>query len=217
MTLATRRRGERAAVTRARMLDVAEQLMARHGIEGVSLRQIGAATGQANNSALQYHFGDKSSLVTEIIARRVASFEPRRQALLAQADAEGRLADPRALLAIIFLPIIEAVDAEGRHVYAAFLLQFLTRGQYEADLSHPGGGADSAVLAAIHHLSMLRGDLSMARFGARLACLNGMLLNALVERDNARLHGRATGDDGEAVADVLNMMAVALRAPPPTA
>jgi AcrR family transcriptional regulator len=189
--------------------------MARHGIEGVSLRQIGAATGQANNSALQYHFGDKASLVTEIIAHRVASFEPRRKALLAQADADGRLADPRSLLEIVFLPIIEAVDEEGRHVYAAFLLQFLTRGQYEAGLSHPGWGADSAVLAAIHHLALLRGDLSMARFSARLACLNGMLLNALVERDNARLHGRAIGADEEAIEDVLNMMTVALRAPQP--
>ena len=61
------------------LLDTAERLLAEHGIDGVSMRQIAAAAGQGNNSVIQYHFGDKAGLLREIILRRVAGFEPRRR------------------------------------------------------------------------------------------------------------------------------------------
>jgi AcrR family transcriptional regulator len=44
----------------------AERLFAERGLDGVSLREIGAAVGNANNSAVQYHFGSKDQLVRAI-------------------------------------------------------------------------------------------------------------------------------------------------------
>ena len=79
------------------LLDTAERLLAEHGIDGVSMRQIAAAAGQGNNSVIQYHFGDKAGLLREIILRRVAGFEPRRQSLFAGAAERGRLISRLAL------------------------------------------------------------------------------------------------------------------------
>src|SRR4051794_41890454 len=51
-----------APSTKEQIVLAAEALFAERGIEGVSLRQIGAAAGNGNNSAVQYHFGTKDRL-----------------------------------------------------------------------------------------------------------------------------------------------------------
>ncbi len=56
--------------TRERLLDVAERLFARHGIDRVTSRQVVEASGQRNVSAISYHFGSREGLVLEILARR---------------------------------------------------------------------------------------------------------------------------------------------------
>ena len=62
----------------------AERLFAEHGIEGVSLRQIGAAAGNGNNSAVQYHFGTKDRLVHAVFEYRLPRLRERRDLLLAE-------------------------------------------------------------------------------------------------------------------------------------
>ena len=72
---------------RAQLVDAAERLFAERGIAGVSLREVGAAAGQRNNSAAQYHFGDKDGLVAAIFERRMTPIDRRRRAMLADSDA----------------------------------------------------------------------------------------------------------------------------------
>jgi AcrR family transcriptional regulator len=55
-----------APSTKEQIVLAAEGLFAERGIEGVSLRQIGAAAGNGNNSAVQYHFGTKERLVQAV-------------------------------------------------------------------------------------------------------------------------------------------------------
>jgi AcrR family transcriptional regulator len=86
------------------LLDTAEGLFARRGIEGVSLRQVGALAGQRNTSAALYHFGSKQALVMAVFDRRLAEMDARREALLAQLDAAGRGADPHALVEALVSP-----------------------------------------------------------------------------------------------------------------
>lgn len=63
--------------TRAKLLDVAETLFARHGVDGTSVRAITAAAG-ANVAAIHYHFGSKEELLREIFVRRMTPlFEER--------------------------------------------------------------------------------------------------------------------------------------------
>ncbi|HEY6531366.1 MAG TPA: TetR family transcriptional regulator [Acidimicrobiales bacterium] len=64
------RTNARGDATRELILLTAERLFAERGIEAVPLRDIGVAAGQKNNVAVQYHFGDRESLVTAIAAYR---------------------------------------------------------------------------------------------------------------------------------------------------
>ena len=62
----------------------AERLFAEHGIDGISLRQIGQAAGNANNSAVQYHFGTKDNLIQAIFEYRLPYLTRRRELLVAE-------------------------------------------------------------------------------------------------------------------------------------
>ncbi len=67
--------------TKDRILDAAEHLFARDGIEAPSLRAITAEAG-VNLAAVNYHFQSKDALVRAVIARRVVPVNQRRLELL---------------------------------------------------------------------------------------------------------------------------------------
>lgn len=77
-------RADKVALTRERILDAAERLFAEHGLFAVSNRQISEAAGQANNSAVGYHFGSKSELIKAMVRRHVVPMEKNRERLLAE-------------------------------------------------------------------------------------------------------------------------------------
>lgn len=74
---------------REQIVAAAEQLFAERGIEGPTLREIGAAAGQRNNSAVQYHFGDRLGLLTAVLTPHLDELDARRTELLAEARARG--------------------------------------------------------------------------------------------------------------------------------
>lgn len=199
---------------RARLLDAAERLLGEAGIEGASLRQISAAAGHANNSAVQYHFGDKAGLIGAIIARRIEAFEPRRRDMLAALQRGGREGDLGALLQILFIPIAEVTDGKGRHVYARFLLQFLNQIRYQAGLDHPGWAADSAAILTLELLAKALPQLGLKRVGTRINRISGMFLSALIERENAVTRGRRLEPEAAFRTELFSIMAAALSAPP---
>src|SRR5689334_23357020 len=98
---------------RLRLITAGEQLFAERGIGAVSLREVGTAAGQRNNSAVQYHFGSKLGLIEAILELRMATIDARRQAMLAELDAadgaDGRGDDLRALVEALVRPLAEAV------------------------------------------------------------------------------------------------------------
>ena len=212
---APKRRAADPRGARERLLDTAERLLGEYGIEGVSLRQIAAEAGQGNNSVIQYHFGDKTGLLREIILRRVAGFEPRRQALLEKAEREGRLDDVRLLLEIMFLPIAEIVDASGRHIYARFIMQFMSSFRYQVGIDHPGWAADSAATRAVKLIPACLPFLDQQALTARINRVGGMFFNALIERDNAAATGRATEPEAVFFDDLFAMMTAAISVPLP--
>src|SRR5438477_552987 len=74
----------RARSTKEKILLAAERLIAEHGVDGVSMRQIGAAVGSGNNSAVLYHFGSKEKLVQAIFEYRLPRLRERRAQLIAE-------------------------------------------------------------------------------------------------------------------------------------
>lgn len=111
------------------MLDAAEGLFALHGVNSVSMRAISVAAGQANNSAVQYHFGSKDGLIHAIFERRALAYEQDRIRALAKLDEARQTSDTRALLGIILLPLAKQNDI-GAYNYASVLKQLHESDRY---------------------------------------------------------------------------------------
>ena len=108
------------------MIEAAEALYGRHGLEGVSLRQLSIAAGTGNNYAVQYHFGDAAGLIRAILMKRIPEIELRMARILATNKAQGRLTETRALIEVLFRPLFELVDSRGDRAHARFVLALLS-------------------------------------------------------------------------------------------
>lgn len=188
----------------------AEVLFARDGIEGASLREIAAQAGQRNHHAVQYHFGSRDSLVQAVFDYRMNQMEEMRGLMLAKAEAEGKLADLRTIVEVIFLPQIQLIDAFGDHSYAAFLTAYLQR--YQAQQF--GRFGEQVAPQLERTLSLLRAclaDLPEAPAQRRLITACFMFLNILV------IHTRDNGSEDErfedAVEDTIGQIVAAFAAP----
>ena len=120
---------------RERLIEAAEQLFAERGIDGVSLREINAASGSRNTSALQYHFGGRVGVVKAVLAKHHPEIEARRRALLDQYEA-ARIDDLRALAAaLVHPPAAKLTDRDGGAGYLQLMADLLNRPQPMLELS----------------------------------------------------------------------------------
>jgi AcrR family transcriptional regulator len=103
--------------TKDRILGAAEELFAQHGFSGTSLRQV-TSRADVNIAAVNYHFGSKENLVTEVFRRRMDEMSARRLALLREACAQ----DPGKLEAILAAFVEPALAlAQDRNGGGAFI------------------------------------------------------------------------------------------------
>src|SRR5262249_16957212 len=98
------------------LLEVAEQLIAEHGVDGVSLRQIGAAAGHRNPNAVQYHFGSRDGLLQAIVEHRLPPINRRRLELLDRADAAPADQRLRLVVEAVVRPLAEMGVEDNRYV-----------------------------------------------------------------------------------------------------
>jgi AcrR family transcriptional regulator len=99
---------------RLRLLDAAERLFDKEGLDGPSARGIAAAAGHRNTAAVWYHFGDRTGLVTTMAGRWAALLDDRRNALLDDLDANPD-ATARDYVRETLRPWVEALDSpDGR-------------------------------------------------------------------------------------------------------
>lgn len=200
-----------AASNRERILDTAERLFGQHGIDSVSLRQIGEDAGQKNKTAIQYHFGSKEGLAKAIIQRRSKMMEPRIDQMYAAAGTQGRLDDMRALIEILFLPVWEVTDSHGDHSYAAFLLQYMHHPEFKPESSGFGWDIHGHVLTW-NRLKALVPGLGEDEAFARLYVLNGMFVSSMVRLDSERKSGKTLLPRETFLNMLLDMMVAAFAA-----
>lgn len=74
-------RAERRAETMEQIYDVAEELFSKHGLHGVTFKEIASRVG-VHNTLLNYYFPDKKTLFDEVFARRAAVTSERRMKAL---------------------------------------------------------------------------------------------------------------------------------------
>ncbi|MDT2005538.1 TetR/AcrR family transcriptional regulator [Rhodococcus opacus] len=151
------RANSRGDATRQLLLTIAEQLFAERGIAAVPLRDIGVAAGQKNHAVVQYHFGDRGSLVREIVAFRATVGEDRRVAMFADLVKRGQ-PQVSELVRVFAFPLASHLD-EGNH-YLAFMSRYILEHGGYAGLDGGNSGLDSAGVIPSATISTLRSHLA---------------------------------------------------------
>jgi AcrR family transcriptional regulator len=112
-------------LTRQRLLDAALALFAEKGVATTSLREIRLQAGQRNTAALQYHYGDKDSLLRTLLQRELVWLIERRQALLEKAT------DLESTAAVLVLPYAELATGDD---HQRCVIQFFS--SFHDDVTH---------------------------------------------------------------------------------
>jgi AcrR family transcriptional regulator len=161
----------------------AEQLIADHGVEGASLRQIGAVAGQGNNSAVHYHFGDKNRLIRAVFEYRLPRLRERRARLIA----ERAPADLRGWVECQIHVVLEESELPDSH-YMTFLASLIQH-DGEAFTHQPREFIDAQREFEDHlraHLTHIDEPLRSHRLGLAMA----LIVHAAADRERARAQRR---------------------------
>lgn len=97
--------------TKERILGAAEQLFARLGFAGASLRQVTAAAN-VNLAAVNYHFGSKENLINEVFRRRLDELNAQRLQALEDALKQPE-SDLEQLLGAFIQPALDLSQDRG--------------------------------------------------------------------------------------------------------
>lgn len=196
---------------RARLIVAAERLIAERG-QAVPLRDIAAAAGQRNNSAIQYHFGSRDGLIEAVVEYRLATLEVRRLELLAEQAGSGRPPGVHGLLEALVLPMFELGERHGIRHYARFLEQIPAHPSVSdaANLERTGRTSVRVIMQGLdRELSALPPRLRVRR----LRALTTMLFALLADHERSAEAGDARAGDAEAWGEIIDMLAGALAAP----
>ncbi|WP_419703040.1 TetR/AcrR family transcriptional regulator [Promicromonospora sp. NFX87] len=182
-------RADKVAQTRERILDAAEQLFAEHGLFAVSNRQISEAAGQANNSAVGYHFGTKSELIKAVVSRHAVDMEQIRGRLLAEMGDDPGVRD---WVACTVRPITDHLASlPGATWWARLVAQIMTDPSLyiaELDESTASDSRRKSAEGLRHSLPDLPDDV----FEERERMVRNLVIYACADRERALAEGGPT-------------------------
>jgi AcrR family transcriptional regulator len=191
--------GDGKASTRTAILDAAERLYAEQGVQAVSNRQIGAAAGRGDTSAVGYYFESKADLVRALLRRFSARVDRLREKMLAQI---GDSEDLRDWIECLVYPTTDMMEAHGTPSWhARFGAQII------ADPVLREIGVEEAtsptLTRSLQGLQHCLPDLPPDVLRERLTIASHVLVHMCAERERALAEGlplqRATWDDSATV------------------
>ncbi len=197
-----------ATRTRERLLAEGARHFAERGIHGAQMREVVRAAGQANDSAVHYHFGSRDGLLAAICARHLDAMEPDRRERLAR---QGPDPDLHIVLTDLIAPTArQLATQEGRH-FLRITAQLASQAGVRSGT--PPALIGDALRVQLEQLRTLcSASMSSELAGERIAIVVGALTAALAERAVA-IDDRTTLylDDEQFVANLVTMLAAALQ------
>ncbi|MFT7222299.1 MAG: AcrR family transcriptional regulator [Candidatus Azotimanducaceae bacterium] len=145
-----KKQSARSLATQQALREAAEKLIARKGIQNVSIKSIVEEAGQKNESALQYHFKNLKGLMDAIHATRTLQTRQKRAELLAEllAELDKNELDPtlRELCKLMVSPsyLLAKSDPKYRRFVTSFSHELaLTENSALTRVYNHGGGGES--------------------------------------------------------------------------
>jgi AcrR family transcriptional regulator len=202
--------------TREVLLLTAERLFATHGIDRVSLRQIGEEAGRRQTAAVQYHFGDVDGLLRAIVEYRTRAANDRRTELLDDLVLAGRQDDVVALLGAVAYPLLETLPPDSH--YLGFVAELQARRRIAPIFAEPGTEYGENAQRIRRYLDGALCEVPIALRSRRIERAIELLLTSLA-RDWEPPDRRTNADDVATdllVDDLLGSTAAMLLAPTPS-
>lgn len=113
--------GQHSDRAREALLNSAEELFALYGLDAVSNRKIADHAGNANHSAVSYHFGGRDELLQALVNRYVEPAAQRRAEMVAEIGDSPSLHD---LIACSIMPWLEVVfQSDTTNYTSRFIVQ----------------------------------------------------------------------------------------------
>jgi AcrR family transcriptional regulator len=116
--------------TRTRIMTAAERLIARNGLDGVSIRDI-TDEAKVNSAAIHYHFRSKRGLIEAMLARWADELVASRGRMLDKIEAKS---EPglRDVVEVLVLPMVELAGnrRRGGARYVGFLAAVVNHPEY---------------------------------------------------------------------------------------
>ncbi|XVQ12865.1 TetR family transcriptional regulator [Spirillospora sp. CA-255316] len=194
-----------ATATRQRLMKAGARLFATEGVDRARTRDIVELAGQANDSAITYHFGSRRGLLAAILKTGVERMEPARVASLGPL----RTAPLRAVVAAILEPTAAELRTEEGRDFLRIVVQVAGQAGIRGHNLPPliKDTALAAQLAALEDRcrAFLPETLAQERISVFIAFLTAALADR-VERDDSHLHHDAF------VHDLTDMLTAALAA-----
>jgi AcrR family transcriptional regulator len=199
-----------ATATRESLIRAAAELFADKGVDAARSRDILAAAGQANDSAIGYHFGSRQGLLEAILDRHIERMERARTPSLSRIEG----ADLRTLVEALVRPTAdELLTPDGRR-FLRIIAQLSDRAGVR---SHrvPGPLRGTAIARQLDLLeAAIDQDLPQEVRRERVAAVILLLTATLADRarriDRRR---KLTLDHESYVANLVAMCTGALQAP----
>ena len=130
------RKAEQREETLEQIYDAAEELFSKHGLHGVTLKDVAGQVG-VHHTLLNYYFDDKKALFDAVFARRAVVTSERRMRALDEyaANADGNFTVEGALHAFLDTDLDTYIEGgEGWRNYAKLGAQVSNTPEWGADL-----------------------------------------------------------------------------------
>lgn len=174
--------------TRERIKLSARRLFAQRGIDGVTVREIVAASQQKNAGSLHYYFRTKEELIRELIVDTAQLIDERRHAALDELETQGGPHALREILAILVFPSLDLGDSSGEEdTYLRFisLLALQNRPLLDDVLQ---GKHNSGYQRCLGHIRRLATDLAAPILEQRIVFMSISLRAVLAAREASLDH-----------------------------
>lgn len=200
------------ASTPMAIIDAAERLFGRHGIEAVSTRQIMLEAKVGNKSAVAYHFGTRVELVRAIWQNRLPTLEARRRIMMDQIREQGLERDVHEVIKVLILPNYELIDAGGRRQYAAFFRHAL-RWREGVAVRHRELASTPTSQEATTMLETLLPHVPKTLLHQRMRYATCAFFDMVFDRDCDLAEGRPVAQEKAFLAEGVDMIAAACDRP----
>ena len=182
---------------KARILRSAEKLLADHGIDGVSLRDIAVQAGQKNTNAVQYHFGNKADLIRAIWQRHAEGIELARSKLLEELPNNP---DLPSVVNLLVTPVLDKLnDTDGGRDYLLIMSQLVSNPKDHL-LKIYETLPEASMIRIMEHLDKHSTHLSGTDRNVRIIFVIGMLFHGIADyirlkESQAPIANKITYDD----------------------